>query len=119
MLIYFKRQDKAPKAKAARRYTYRKRMPSGFIQQQLEEIRRYILDTRYKRREHVWAELRERYCVEVYDKRMRANGGVGAYLWMPRLGCYRIQVGSGHIDCRKPCYNYAPCIDIYDISHNR
>lgn len=118
MIIYLNKPRKPKPAKAVRRFTYRKRVPSGYIQKQLDDIRRYVVDTKYMRREHIWAELRKRYSVEVYDKRMRAKGGVGAYIWMPRLGCYRIQVGAGHIDSRKPCFNYAPCIEIFDISHN-
>ena len=89
--------------------------PSGYQFQTLQAIRNYLLANQGKRRNNIYAHLSKVYRVEVSDKRMRTKGGVGSYMWMPRRRVYRVQVGASRIDTRKPCFRYAPCIEICDF----
>ena len=81
----------------------------------MQHIRQYLLETKHKRRKAVYEYLQRTYGVHVCDKRISVSGGVGSVQWLPRFGCYRIQVGANHITTKKPCFNYAPCIELYDI----
>jgi hypothetical protein len=80
----------------------------------LQQITRYLQSVRCRRRSDVYSHLAERWGVEVREARMHNFGGVGSYQWMPRLRCYRVQVGAGHINRNRASYNYAPCIEIFD-----
>lgn len=88
--------------------------PSGWQYMKLQEITRYLQGARSRRRSEVYGHLGEVWGVEVREARMYNFGGVGSFQWMPRLRCYRVQVGAGHINRNGASYNYAPCIEIYD-----
>ena len=88
--------------------------PSGWQYMKLQQITRYLQGVRSRRRSEVYGHLKEQWGVEVREARMNNFGGVGSYQWMPRLRCYRVQVGAGHINRNGASYNYAPCIEIFD-----
>lgn len=87
--------------------------PSGWQYMKLQQITRYLQGVRCRRRSEVYNHLKEQWGVEVREARMNNFGGVGSYQWMPRLRCYRVQVGAGHINRNGASYNYAPCIEIF------
>ena len=91
-----------------------KKTPTAYQRNALQHIRELLNIHRTTRRNKVYEILRKLYNVTPSTMRHRASGGVGSYNWMPRKGCYRIQVGASKIDTRKQCYRYAPCIEIYD-----
>lgn len=93
----------------------RQRKPSGWQFNQVRDIVRYIQQTRCKRRVGVYSYMRETFGVEVKERRMYKFGGVGSYQWMPLLRCYRVQVGAGHINRNRASFNYADCVEIYDL----
>ncbi len=47
------------------------------------------------------------------DKRIRKNGGVGSYRWMPKLRCFRLQIAASHINANAYFCPYALAIDIF------
>lgn len=89
--------------------------PSGWQFNQVRDIVHYLQETRCKRREGVYKYLRETFGVEVKERRMYNFGGVGTFQWMPNLMCYRVQVGAGHINRNRASFNYADCVEIYDL----
>lgn len=117
----FKLQPKSNKPEkdsnfCAKRYNVGKHVktPTAYQRNALHYIRELLRLHKTSRRAEVYNLLKKIYNVEVTTMRHRAKGGVGSYSWMPRKGCYRIQVGASKIDTRKPCFRYAPCIEIYD-----
>ena len=116
MITFVKCGYKSKPVKSKRPPLHRKiRQPSGWQYNQLRDIVRYLKETRHRRRAAVYSVLKERYGVEVEEKRLQKFGGVGTYQWMPNLRCYRVQVGAGHINRNGAYYNYADCIEIYDL----
>lgn len=87
--------------------------PSGWQHQTAEQIRRYLVANRHKPRATIYEYLRRTWCVEVQEKRFNQAGGVGSYIWMPQLRCYRIQVGASHMSKGRG-FLYAPCVEIFD-----
>ena len=106
-----KKFKKEALVKPQRRY---KCKPSGFQYSVVREVVAYLNKNRAKKRESVYKTLEERWGLRVESKRFRMSGGVGTHYWMPKLRCYRIQVGASRISTKKPCYRYAPCVDIFD-----
>lgn len=92
--------------------------PTPYQCNALHYIRELLRLHKTSRRAEVYNLLKKMYNVEVSTMRHRAKGGVGSFTWMPRKGCYRIQVGASKIDTRKPCFRYAPCIEIFDTWTN-
>ena len=88
--------------------------PSGWQYMKLQQITRYLQGVRCRPRSVVYGHIHEVWGVEVREARMNNFGGVGSFQWMPRLRCYRVQVGAGHINRNGASYNYAPCVEIYD-----
>ena len=91
-----------------------KKSPTAYQRNTLHHIREVLRLHKYSRRKEVFDILKKLYNLEPSTMRHRANGGVGSFTWMPRKGCYRIQVGASRIDTRKPCFRYAPCVEIFD-----
>ena len=100
----------------AKRYNVgqHRKQPTPYQRNALHYIRELLRLHKSSRRAEVYNLLNKMYNVEVQTMRHRVKGGVGSYSWMPRKGCYRIQVGASKIDTRKPCFRYAPCIEIFD-----
>lgn len=103
----------------AKRYNVgkHKKHPTPYQRNALYYIREMLRLHGASRKAELYDRLKKLYNVEVKTMRHRAKGGVGSYTWMTRKGCYRIQVGASKIDTRKPCYRYAPCIEIFDTWH--
>lgn len=101
---------------SAKRYNVgrHRKQPTPYQRNALHYIRELLRIHKSSRRAEVYNLLNKMYNVEAKTMRHRAKGGVGSYTWMPRKGCYRIQVGASKIDTRKPCFRYAPCIEIFD-----
>lgn len=116
MITFVKSSYRCKAAKRERASQPRKlSKPSVWQYNQLGDIVRYLRATRCKRRAAVYSFLSDKYAVEVKERRMYNFGGVGSYQWMPNLRCYRVQVGAGHINRNRASFNYADCIEIYDI----
>ena len=116
MITFVKCGYKSKPVKSKRPVLPRKlRRPSGWQFNQVRDIIRYLQQTRCKRRADVFDYLRKTFGVEVVERRMYKFGGVGSFQWMPNLRCYRVQVGAGHINRNGACYNYAACVEIYDL----
>ncbi len=100
----------------AKRYNVGKhrKQPTPYQRNALHYIRELLRLHKSSRRAEVYNLLKKLYNVEATTMRHRAKGGVGSFTWMSRKGCYRIQVGASKIDTRKPCYRYAPCVEIFD-----
>ena len=107
---------KCKKAEAEKKRVARERAkPTPWQFNRMSEIVCYLKRTRYQRRERVYNYLREHYGVEVVERRMYKFGGVGSTVWHPRLRCFRIQAGAGHINRKGAWLNYADCIEIYEF----
>lgn len=102
----------ATKTQALRKRVYSR--PSQWQYNQMQAIIKYLKANRYKRREAIYRHLQESFGVVVSEKRMYHFGGIGTFQWMPKKRCYRVQVGSGHININHAWLNYADCIEIYD-----
>lgn len=104
----------------AKRYNVglHRKQPTPYQRNALHHVREILRLHKSSRRAEVYETLKRLYNVEATSMRHRAKGGVGSFTWMPRKGCYRIQVGASKIDTRKPCFRYAPCIEIYDTWDN-
>lgn len=74
-----------------------------------------LRDTKDRRKEYQYNKLREEFALVVHDRRIYKSGGVGTYSWMPKLKCYRVQVGASHISTKCHSYPYARCVEIYDV----
>lgn len=117
----FKLQPKSNKPEKvtkfrAKRYNVgrHRKQPTPYQRNALHHIRELLRLHKTSRRKDVYEILKRLYNLEPSSMRHRAKGGVGSYSWMPRKGCYRIQVGASKIDTRKPCFRYAPCVEIFD-----
>ena len=115
MLSFYvpKKSKKSAPPKAKRCY---KCKPSGFQFNVVKQVASYLSLNRAKSREAVYKTIEERWGVRVEVKRFTLSGGVGKYYWLPKLRCYRIQVGASRISTKKLSFRYAPCVDIYDYN---
>lgn len=116
-----KQQSEKATKFSAKRYNVgqHRKQPTPYQRNALHHIREVLRLHKSNRRAEVYNLLKKIYYVEVTSMRHRAKGGVGSYTWMPRKGCYRVQVGASKIDTRKPCFRYAPCIEIYDTWNSK
>ena len=46
------------------------------------------------------------------EKRIYKSGGVGSWIWLPKLGIFRIQVRASHCSTKGAYMPYALCVDV-------
>ena len=109
--VFVSKKFKKPVPKPRRCYNCK---PSGFQFNVVKQIASFLSLNRAKRREDVYKTIEQQWGVRVERKRFALGGGVGTYYWLPKLRCYRIQVGASQISTKKPCFRYAPCVEIFD-----
>lgn len=112
-VYHSKRHSKTPQ-----RFTppkWRNKRPSPYQSNTAAALCSFLLENKNTRRADVYATIQRRWHLMVEERRHYAKGGVGSMCWLPRRGCLRVQVGSSKIDSRKPCFRYAPVVEIFDL----
>lgn len=106
-------EAKSVNKKSKPRKSYKFRPPEPMQEVARYEVVQFLLHNRGERRKYVYSKLKERFGLEVKEKRIYKSGGVGQWSWMKRKRCFRVQVGASKITTKRDCYPYAPVVEIY------
>lgn len=115
---YFSKKDRKRLAKAAaqkpkttqpRQYLCE---PNNLQIERLERALDIVKKYKYRPKQKLIKELLAAGFEYPTDKRIYTKGGIGAYKWLPKKACFRVQIAASHIDIHNYFMPYALCIDI-------